>query len=252
MSERVNLVPLAVGTRLTLRAGCVLIEDGAERVLVDPGCFATRAQLERVLQACAGIGVADVTVLFFTHLHFDHYADLGFADVPRVLMPRREFEAVRELGGLRGDAVAYQARIEATHQRVSPVFMRQFLRLMDDPSYDFERVSFRPQLQLVAPGDRPTPNLRVIDLAGHSVGQVGLEMHSVHGRTAVAADAVLSAEDFRQPGIGHHLVVHDEAALLATRARLAQFDCVVPGHGAWFDPRTGRPLPALQEEDCHV
>ena len=247
----VRITPLALGTRLTLKAGCTLIEDDGEHILVDPGCFASRERLDEALQASAGIGLADVAIVFFTHLHFDHYRDLGFAEVARVLMPRTEVDAARRLAALRGHTAAYVAHIEATHERISPVFMRQFLRLVDDPRYDFDGVSFRQQLELIGPGDRPTPNTRVIDLAGHSVGQVGLAMHTVHGRTVVAGDAALSAEDMGLPDIGHHLVVHDGPALMRTRQRLREFDCVVPGHGAWFNPRTGRSLPAHQESS-HV
>ena len=250
-TELVDIVPLALGTKLTLKAGCVLISDGASRVLVDPGCFATRALLEQALQAAAGIGVADIDVLFFTHLHFDHYNDLGFADVPRVLMPRKEVAEVAVLTGLRGDVAAYTERIRAQHHHVAPVFLRQFLRLIDDRRYDFARISFAPRLELVAPGHPVTPNLRVIDLPGHSIGQVGLSMRTRFGHTAVVADAALSAEDYRQSGIGHHLVVFDPEALLRTRAQLAGFDCIVPGHGAWFNPRTGAPV-TEQLEECHV
>jgi glyoxylase-like metal-dependent hydrolase (beta-lactamase superfamily II) len=251
VSECLDIVPLALGTRLTLKAGCVLIRDGATRVLVDPGCFAGRAQLDAALHERAGVGLADVDLVFFTHLHFDHYNDLGFADVPRVVMPRREAEEVAILAGLRGDVPAYREHIRNSHHQVSSIFMRQFVALMDDRRYALDQVSFRRQLEFAEPGDVLTPNLRVIDLAGHSIGQLGLALRTRWGLTAVAADAVLSAEDYAAQGIDHHLVVHDREALLRSRARLGGFDCIVPGHGAWFVPRTGQAV-HCELEALHV
>lgn len=251
MSDAVRITPLALGTRLTLKAGCTLLSDGGRHVLVDPGCFPTRAALEASLQASAGIGVADLHTVFFTHLHFDHYNDLGFADVPRVAMPRREANEVQELMSRRDDLDAYRDRIHSTHDVVSPVFMRQFVALRNDPRYDLAEVSFRPQLVFVEAGQWLTDRLRLIDLSGHSVGQLGLRTTTVHGDTAVVADAALSAEDYLRPGVGHHLVVHDTSRLLESRARLVQHDCIVPGHGAWFHPRTGARIQPI-EEPCHV
>jgi glyoxylase-like metal-dependent hydrolase (beta-lactamase superfamily II) len=251
VSEPVRITPLALGTRLTLKAGCTLLSDGGQHVLVDPGCFPSRGTLEAALRAAAGIGVADLHTVFFTHLHFDHYNDLGFSDLPRVAMPRREANEVQELSSRRHDLQAYRSRIESTHEVVSPVFMRQFLSLREDPRYDLARVSFRPRLALVEAGQWLTDRLRLIDLAGHSVGQLGLRTTTVHGDTAVVADAALSAEDYQRPGIGHHLVVQDSQRLLQSRARLAQHDCIVPGHGAWFHPRTGTRIQPI-EEHCHV
>lgn len=251
MSEPVRIVPLALGTRLTLKAGSTLLIDGARHVLVDPGCFQTRAALDAALDRAAGIGVADLDTVFFTHLHFDHYNDLGFADVPRVAMPRREANEVHTLMALSHDLAAYQGWIERTHEVVSPVFMRQFVHLRDDPRYDFARVSFRKRLELVEPGQWLTDRLHLIDLRGHSVGQIGIETRTAHGRTAVVADAALSAEDYRREGVDHHLVVHNRALLIESRARLAHMDCIVPGHGAWFCPRTGAVIQPI-EELCHA
>jgi 3-oxoacyl-[acyl-carrier-protein] synthase II len=71
---------------------------------------------------------------------------------------------------------------------VAPIFMRQFMRLANDARYDLTQVSFRQQLRLVEAGQWLTPYMQIIDLAGHSVGQLGLQMDTVYGRTAVVAD----------------------------------------------------------------
>ena len=248
MSDFVQIVPVALGTRLTLKAGCVLINDHGVRVLVDPGHFDTRARLEEALWHTAAIGLCDIDMVYFTHLHFDHYNDLGFADVPLVLMPRREKIAVDEFVALRGDLDAYETRIRAAHHSIAPVFMRQFLYMASDPRYDFDHVSFSQQLCLIDADKNITRNLKTVDLPGHSIGQLGLEMITRYGRTLVAGDAALSLEDYQQPDISHHLVVVDPDQLMATRSRLAEFDCVAPGHGAWFNPRTGQPISTTQEE----
>lgn len=248
MSEQVDITPLAFGTKLTLKAGCVLIQDGGLSILVDPGHYGSRPVLDAALECAAGIRVADVDVVFFTHLHFDHYNDLGFSDIPRVVMPRKEKAAVESLSKFAFHIDMYSQNIRETHQKIAPVFMRQFLRFSNDVRYNFAKVSFRDRLVLADPGNYITPNVRTIDLAGHSVGQLGLDMTTQWGRTVVAGDAVLSFEDYCAGGIAHHLVVFDVEKLLAARQRLAKFNCIVPGHGAWFHPRTGQLARAPQEE----
>lgn len=242
MSEVVDIWPLGIGTKLTLKAGCVLIRDGARHLLVDPGRFPDRDSLEQALAATAGIGVADLDVVFFTHLHFDHYDDLGFADVGRVALPAREMELVAELQAHRNDPERFGREIRARHDHVSGLFLRQFVRLAGDPRYDFASVSFRDRLWRVEGGAWLGPGVQVVDLPGHSVGHLGLELRSRWGRTVVAGDAVLSLEDWQQESPTHHLISFDAAAVQRTRRDLADFDCVIPGHGAWFAPSTGTEL----------
>jgi glyoxylase-like metal-dependent hydrolase (beta-lactamase superfamily II) len=236
-------LPLAVGTRLTLRAATTCICDSEGLTLVDPATLAAPAEIDRAL-AQFGYRLTDVTRVFYTHLHFDHYAGTEFdAHVREIMMPRAEYAFINRISPLRHDPERYAAALYDSHERIAPVFMRQFLRLADDPRYDFADARRDARLRLMEPGMPVGPAMRCVDLAGHCPGQLGLELQTRYGRTLIAADAVLSLEDWTAPDLDHLLIIWDRARLLAARRRLAHADCVVPSHGAWFRPADASPIP---------
>ena len=240
MSE-VRIRPVGIGTRLTLRCGCVLLDDAGTTVLVDPGHFSgDRAALDAALHAAAGIGLDDIDIVFFTHLHFDHYDDLGYGPRTTVAVSARELEFFARFIAARDDGEGVEAFLAREYEHLAPVFRRQFVRLAHDRRYDFANASFAGRLRTVAPGEALTPNLRVIDLEGHAPGQIGLDCRTAHGRTAIAGDALLSLDDALAADVAHHLVYWRHDLLLAARESLAGHDCVVPGHGPWFEPRSAR------------
>lgn len=240
---RVGIHALGFGTRLTLRVGCVLLEDAGRRILVDPGHFDSKAELLQALQQHAGIGLAQVDTVFFTHLHFDHYNDLDFSEAGEVLVSAEEmiFIEASARAGADGDD-SYREFIEANYEFVAPVFMRQFMRLYKDARYDFERVSFAAKMRRVQAGEYVSPNVRIVALPGHSPGLLGLSCTTHWGSTLIAGDAVLSLADACSEEGEGHLIWHRKTALQQTRAACMRFDAVVPGHGPWFCPATARVL----------
>lgn len=235
---------LSIGTRLTLRAGTCLVRVGADLTLVDPGGLGDEAALAAAL-AALGLSPGDVNRVFYTHLHFDHYAGTCFGgQVPEVVIPRVEYDFARRLYALRADRDACRAALGASHHRIAPVFLREFLRLAGDPRYDFDRPELTGRLRLATPGMRLAPGLTCVDLAGHCPGQLGLAARTALGETVIAGDAVLSLEDWQAPDLDHLLIIWERERLLAARARLAGVDCVIPSHGPWFRPADGRLLPA--------
>lgn len=239
-----RVLGLALGTRLTLRAGATLVLDGELRIVVDPGPFADLAQLGAAL-APHGLTPADIDTVYFTHLHFDHYTPAAIpAGVRRVCIPAAERAYIEALMPLASDRDAYRARLLDTHERIAPVFLREFVRLASDARYDFARLPYADRLVELGPDTRPSPHTRTVALPGHCPGQLGLEVTTAHGTVLIAGDAVLSLADWQAPDVAHHLIVHDTAALIASRARAGRADCVVPGHGDWFSPHTGGVLAA--------
>lgn len=236
--------PLAFGTRLTLRAGACVVLDGEEVTLVDPGAMDTPQEIDGALQAY-GLRLVEVTRVFYTHLHFDHYAGTVFGPhVREVAMPRAEYDFTRRLMALRHDRLAYRQVLTQTHDHIAPVFLRQFLRLADDPRYDFERPELQERLRLVEPGESVGPGMCSVDLAGHCPGQLGLWGRSQHGETLIAGDAVLSLEDWTAADTRHLLIAWNRRQLRENRRKMAAMDCVIPSHGRWFRPvdRTLIPL----------
>lgn len=250
---KVRIHALGFGTRLTLRVGCVLLEDAGHRILVDPGHFDSKAELLQALRKHAGIGLADIDTVFFTHLHFDHYNDLDFSEVGEVLVSAEEMDFIdaSARAGEGGDE-SYRGFIEAHYEFVSPMFMREFLRLYKDARYDFRRVSFADRMRRVRAHEHVTPNVRIVALPGHSPGLLGLTCETRWGDTLIAGDAVLSLADACGAEGETHLIWHRKDALLRTRAACMKFDVVVPGHGPWFCPATAQILDEKIENEREV
>ncbi len=237
-----RVLGLALGTRLTLRAGATLVVDGDSRIVVDPGPFQSLAELAAALHP-HGLTPADIDTVYFTHLHFDHYTPAAIPPgVRRVCIPAAERAFIDALTPLAADLDAYRARLLETHERIAPVFLREFVRLARDARYDFARLPYADRLVELGPDARPSAHTRTVALPGHCPGQLGLEVTTAHGTVLIAGDAVLSLADWQAPDVSHHLIVHERAALIASRERAGQADCVVPGHGDWFSPRSGRVL----------
>lgn len=246
MSE-CRVLPLAVGTRLTLRAATTCIVDAEGLTLVDPGTLAAPVEIDQALMRY-GYRLTDVIRVFYTHLHFDHYAGTRFDDhVREIMMPRAEYEFIHRISPLRDCPEQYAAALTASHERIAPVFMRQFLRLANDARYDFERIGLGARLRLMEPGMPVGAAMHCVDLAGHCPGQLGLELNTRHGRTLIAADAVLSLEDWTAPSLDHLLIIWDTERLLAARRRLADADCLIPSHGVWFRPADASPVANIGE-----
>lgn len=227
---------LAFGTRLTLRAGTCVVLGGEDVTLVDPGAMDGTEEIDLALRP-HGLALADVTRVFYTHLHFDHYAGTVFDEhVREVAMPRAEYAFTRRLMALRHDREAYRAMLQETHEHIAPVFLRQFVRLADDPRYDFDRPELQDRLRLVEPGEQIGAGIVGVDLAGHCPGQLGLLGHSQHGETLVAGDAVLSLEDWSAPDTTHLLIAWNRRRLLEKHRQMAGMDCLIPSHGRWFRP----------------
>jgi glyoxylase-like metal-dependent hydrolase (beta-lactamase superfamily II) len=252
-SAQVSITPLGFGTRLTLRVGCVLLEDAGHRVLVDPGHFDSKAELLQALREHAGLTLADIDTVFFTHLHFDHYNDLDFSEVGEVLVSDEEmvFIDASAQAGEGGDE-SYRAFINMHYEFVAPVFMRQFMRLYRDARYDFARVSFASKMRRVRAGENVTPNLSIVALPGHSPGLLGLVCETRWGDTLIAGDAVLSLEDMCSAEGEAHLIWHRKEQLLQTRDACMKFDAIVPGHGPWFCPATARVLGEDNETELEM
>ena len=253
VSNLVGIHALGFGTRLTMRVGCVLLEDAGRRILVDPGHFDSKAELLQALQQHAGIGLAEVDTVFFTHLHFDHYNDLDFSEAGEVLVSAEEmvFIEASARAGENGDD-SYRQFIEANYEFVAPVFMRQFMRLYKDARYDFERVSFAAKMRRVQAGENVSPNVRIVALPGHSPGLLGLVCNTHWGNTLIAGDAVLSLADACSKEGEGHLIWHRKKELLQTRSNCLKFDAIVPGHGPWFCPATASVLGEISENKQEV
>jgi len=243
VSSIASVFRLNKASRLSLRAGATLIIDGDHCILVDSGYFETAAELNAALQQQAQLNIADITDVYYTHLHYDHYRPMIFENTQlRFHIPQIEFQFVNELMKHRQNERRFSAFLQETHELIAPVFLRQFLSLANDPRYKLDTIADHNEIHLCQPEEQLTGHVKTIDLSGHCPGQLGLEIETEHGTGIVAGDAVISISDFLASDTKHHLIVHNRKKLLLSRQKVAQADFVIPGHGDWFKPNDNTPI----------
>jgi glyoxylase-like metal-dependent hydrolase (beta-lactamase superfamily II) len=58
------------------RANIVLVRDGKQNIIVDPGLLASQKELVDKLKA-EKLKISDIDIVFITHSHMDHYRNIG-------------------------------------------------------------------------------------------------------------------------------------------------------------------------------
>ena len=171
---------------------CTLIQTGAGYLLVDPSVHVP--QVAGLLHDKAGIRPEDVTTVFLTHCHGDHWYGLEAFPHSRWLMAPPELAHWRE-----------RARPEelALIKRVQPA------------------------------GAEVAPGIRTLHTPGHTPGITSL-LFEWRGRTvAIAGDAVMTEQHFRARE-GHSNSTDPAQASASIDVLRLSADVIVPGHGAAF------------------
>ncbi len=238
MSEAASVFSLNIPSRWTLQANSTLVVDGERRILVDPGCFDNVSELNGVLQKTVQMEISDITDVFYTHLHYDHYHPLILDNQELCShIPKIEYDYIKTLMQHNHDATEFKRFLLDTHDLIAPVFLRQFFYFANDPRYQLDVVMQHNAIHLCAPGDELSPHITLIDLPGHCPGQLGLEVITDYGICIIAGDAVICLQDFSAVNTQHHLIIYNREKLLDSRKRVAQADFVIPGHDGWFNPK---------------
>lgn len=177
----------------------LLVRTESDLVLVDTGCGATFGNSGGWLAAnlrAVGVSPEQITAVFLTHAHFDHCGGLIDASGKQPAFPRaRHFISRREydfwtgeapdLSGTFFDDGGRRGMVEGARAALTPLASRW---------------------EFVAEGDRPITGFEVIDLPGHTPGQIGLLIGE-------GADRMLHIAD-----VAHHHVLsfaHPEWSILS-------------------------------------
>jgi glyoxylase-like metal-dependent hydrolase (beta-lactamase superfamily II) len=199
----------------------LLIDTGRERVLVDTGIGEefppVRGQLLHHLRA-QGVDPGDIDVVVLSHAHADHVG--GNLDARgRPAFPRARYVIGRD---------------EWDYWMSSPTLaelpLDEALRRNLAASAHKNLVGVRARLDLVPYGVEIVPGITALDAAGHSPGQMALEIASAGERLLFVADAVIHPISLEYPdtrAMGDHM----PKSMVATRVRLlreaAETPCLV-------------------------
>lgn len=116
-----------------------------------------------------GITPADGPDVLVTHAHYDHIGNLGDLTRSRLLMARREY-------AFWTSAMAHR---------------RQFAHVVEGSEIDeLIAADHAGRLRFVGDGDQPAPGITVLELGGHTPGQLALSVETPDGPVLLASDAV--------------------------------------------------------------
>lgn len=195
-------------TGLTALCSVVLIEgvDAAQRptrILVDPAHVGRRTFLWDAL-AARGLTPADIDLVVLTHAHWDHVQNIDVFDhAPLCVHP---------------DERRYS---HAPHRQdwATPAWTGDILERMD--------------IREIEEGDELIPGVRVVDLAGHTVGSIGITVENSSGLSLITGDALHYAHVALTRA--NPLVFWDpEQAVASIDRAVALADVVYPGHDQPF------------------
>jgi glyoxylase-like metal-dependent hydrolase (beta-lactamase superfamily II) len=229
--------------RIQLAMRCLLLEGHGRRILVDVGVgdkFSpklidiyrvdhTEHTLERSL-AALGLGVADITDVVLTHLHFDHAAG----------STRREGE--RLVPTFPGARYYLQRRNLENARRPNP---RERASYMPE---NFEPLSEAGVLTLWEGPQRPWPGIEILTAEGHTRGQQLVRVAGNGAAVYFVADVIPMAPHVRIP-----FVMGYDMAAIETMAEKQVLLARAVAEGAWIciehDPQVALARPCADGED---
>jgi N-acyl homoserine lactone hydrolase len=192
-----------------------VVRTERELIVFDTGPYAYRPILQGRLRR-AGIDPAEVTKVVLSHLHWDHAANADLFAAADVLVHRRELEAADRAIGRDWAIPEYTVRA-------------------------LRRLRLHP---LGAEIDL-APDLRIVELPGHTPGSIGLLV----GDRLLAGDAVGSAREAAtgQPGA---CAGGEEDALASLDKALSISEVIYPGHDRPF--RVGPPIAHISDYELKI
>jgi N-acyl homoserine lactone hydrolase len=192
-----------------------LIRTGDELIMFDTGPYAYRPILQGRLRR-AGIDPDAVTKVVLSHLHWDNAANADLFPNAHILLHQRELDAADRSSG-RDPAIA-----EYTGRALRRLWLRP--------------VSSEIEL---------APDIRIVELPGHTPGSIGLLV----GNSLLAGDAVGNAKEAVAGKITSRTGSAADAAASLAKA-LASAEIIYPGHDRPF--RVGPPITYIADYELRI
>lgn len=209
--------------RIRLAMRCLLLDDGARRVLVDVGVGTKfseklrdiyRVETEHTLESAlgtAGLTPADVTDVILTHLHFDHAGGATRRegeDVVPALPKAKYLVQLRNLENARHPNP--RERASYLPENFEPLVRAQVLKTLEGPT-------------------SPFPGVELITAQGHTRGQQLVRVHGAQGAVYFVADLIPTRSHVRIP----YVMGYDVAAIETMREKQALLERAVE-EDAWI------------------
>ena len=191
-----------------------LVRTGDTLILFDTGPYAYRPILQGRLRRLA-VDPADIGCVVLSHLHWDSASNADLFPNAKILVHARELQAAES----------------GPPDSARPGYMSRALRRLD--------------LQVLEGEHEITPDVRTLDLPGHTPGSIGLQV----GRALLAGDAVATSRDavaMRALGIS----ADPASAAASLAAALARAETIYPGHDRPF--RVGERITSLSDYELRI
>jgi N-acyl homoserine lactone hydrolase len=196
-----------------------VVRTERELIVFDTGPYAYRPILQGRLRR-AGIDPAQVTKVVLSHLHWDNAANADLFAAADVLVHRRE--------------------LEAADRAIGPDLGRDWAI----PEYTV-RALRKLRLHPVSTEIELAPDLRIVELPGHTPGSIGLLV----GRRLLAGDAVGSAREAATRQLAA-CAGGEEDALASLDRALAISEIIYPGHDRPFN--VGPPIEHISDYELKI
>lgn len=212
-----------------------IIRDQDDVTVVDTGFSAASGARRRrdttitPADALARLGIDPLTVkkVILTHAHYDHTGNLGLFPKAQILMSRTEHEFI-----------------------AGPFADRPHLAVAMDAEDNAKilRLAAEGRVTLVGQRDVSLPGIELIELPGHSPGQMAVMVERPDGPILLSSDVVHYYEELERdrPFAVMSSLLDMYRSFAAIRERLETSGAVlVPGH----DPEVMRRFPLIDRED---
>lgn len=192
-----------------------LICDDQKKLLFDCGQRGCALQLKEALKA-QGLTTSDITHVVLSHLHFDHVGNLPLFEKAEILLSEKEWNSAGK-------------EPDEWHCRQTYSYLRE-----------------RGNYSFVREGDRLTDRVSVMELPGHTMGQIGLRCVEeadgtdlVQGRsttnktTIFCGDAIKNRYELWE-GLPRMSIDSELSRSTVDRIR-READFICPGHDSMLD-----------------